>query len=375
VPYVNRGSDRLTMMFVGWHPVPAGFHQLALQHSGLMEDNLLLFRHGKELYESGVTADVAGLERLAAYARDQVEQHFAHVRHIVPLSMSAGAPHAMYCGHALEAAEVWAMSPRVVPADVADEVWSEREAFWKRYFGPDVDLNPWGMVSREQAGTALELIESPDLAVWRQRNVVGVERLTDMPLLEELVRRVAASQQTRFHLCYERHNPVDAFVAEAFRGCPSAEVHAYEVDATALAARRDAAPWVLRAQVIEPTHFFFTGLFRDGGMGRLLRGDVEALALPGVKAKAPTRAIARDAVRDQIVESICREADIDRGELSDDTSLLADGMVDSFVLLAVLKDISDRWGVAVDASKLTLEDLETVASLTSFVLAAIDSAR
>ena len=71
--------------------------------------------------------------------------------------------------------------------------------------------------------------------------------------------------------------------------------------------------------------------------------------------------------REELTNYIVATFDVDDDELTDDTSLFGEGLLDSFELLELVKHLESTAGVKIEPLEVKLENLDTVERIERFL--------
>ena len=71
--------------------------------------------------------------------------------------------------------------------------------------------------------------------------------------------------------------------------------------------------------------------------------------------------------REELTGYILETFDVEEDELTDDTSLFGEGLLDSFELLELVKHLEAKTGVTIEPLEMKLENLDTVERIERFL--------
>lgn len=70
--------------------------------------------------------------------------------------------------------------------------------------------------------------------------------------------------------------------------------------------------------------------------------------------------------RNELIAFISEDTGIEASEISDDTLLFSDGLIDSFTMSSVLAFIEEQLGIQIEMSDVTLENFDSISRIIAF---------
>jgi hypothetical protein len=227
VTYVQKGSKQLFLLFTGGRAMMVYPVLTFVKKTGIGGANFAIFRDATQTaYTRGVSQEIDSLDKVADWVRARRLDTFQHVEQVFAVGNSGGGGAALHVGHELGVNAVWSLAGLVPDPTIGLRREVDRRRFRRRFIG------------REEVGEGLTPQEferlraaedDPEVKRWVREVDENLDVMLDRPRLNGLVTRLREQpKQTVFHFHYCSANAMDRSVAQAFEGCPNAELHPIE---------------------------------------------------------------------------------------------------------------------------------------------------
>lgn len=259
ITYVRPESHQLFFLFVGvWESMT--IHALDfLRGSAIGDRNIVLLKdpYCGHCYQRGLSDEYDSLEGIVRWQKEQLASQFPHVTEVFCAGASAGGSPAIYTGYQLKARAAWSLGGRIVRPEMVVERDRVVKDLYQRVIGRPV---PNGLTPEEHS-RLVDVFSTPDVRKLRWDLSGNPETMVPQDRVNTLVDVLRQnSTPTQFHFYYARPNAIDREFAEAFRGSPNVNIHAFEPPPF---------DWSQDVTFRDPDHNIVQMLHEMGQLGRL----------------------------------------------------------------------------------------------------------